>query len=86
MKELNTRIVLFHLTSAIESIELMLNNIKLKKLNEGEMYVHIRHACWHLFHAYTDRFITDEQFSKQDQDDFINNGQIPDDFQKEKFM
>ena len=90
MKTLNTKVIHFHLTSAIDSINLLLKDINKKNFSTEAMYIHIRHACWHLFHAYNDRYITEEEFLRQgnteENNDFIENGQVPEDFKKEPFM
>lgn len=90
MKKINTKIINFHLSGAIEAINLLMKDNTNTNLSTEGLYVHIRHACWHLFHAYNDRFITEEEFRKQsntkDNNDFIEKGQIPEDFKKEPFM
>lgn len=84
----NKQIITFHIQGAIDILELLTKSIhESKDLKESIiMNMYIRHACWHLFHAYTDRYKTPSDYRTEPKDDFMKNGQPPQEFLDEWFI
>lgn len=84
----NKQIITFQIQGAVDILELLTKSIhESKDLKESIiMNMYIRHACWHLFHAYTDRYKTPSDYRTEPKDDFMKNGQPPQEFLDEWFI